>query len=170
VSRISLIAAVARNRAIGRDKGLAWLESADQAHFRDTTRGHAVVMGRKTWESLPAKVRPLPGRHNVVVTRNQGFTASGADTVHSLEQALALLRDVPEVFVIGGAQLYAQALPLAHRLVLTEVDADLPGDTFFPVWPREQFDEVARHSALSAAGVPYAFVTYQRRRASTLPP
>ena len=111
----SLIAAVARNGAIGRDNELLWKESADQKHFAATTRGHAVIMGRKTWESLPPRFRPLPGRRNIVVTRNAGFDAPGAETVDSLEAALQRVSGEPLAFVIGGAQLYAQALPLGGR-------------------------------------------------------
>ena len=106
---------------------------------------------------------PLPGRRNVVVTRNPAFEAAGAECVPSLDAALQRLADAPRVFVIGGAQLYAAALPLAQRLLLTEVDADLLGDAFFPSWDRKQFAEVARQSACTAAGTPYHFVTYERR-------
>ena len=166
---ITLIASVARNGAIGRDNGLLWHERADQQHFRATTLGCPVVMGRKTWETLPQKFRPLPGRRNVVVTRNTTYKAAGAETVPSLEHALALLADADKVFVIGGAQLYAQALPVAHELVLTEVDADLKGDTYFPAWDRQLFDEVERRSAIAADGVPYSFVTYRRRRGTLAP-
>ena len=165
--RLALIAAVARNGAIGRDNDLLFREAADQRHFRDTTMGCPVIMGRKTWDSLPARFRPLPGRRNLVLSRDAAFEAPGAEVVGSLDAALALTladaADTPRVFVIGGAQLYALALPRADELVLTEVDADLPGDVFFPPWDRSQFVETSRHDAVSAAGLPYAFVVYQRR-------
>lgn len=160
---VVLIAAVARNGAIGRGQELVFNEPADQRHFRQATLGSPVVMGRKTWQSLPVRFRPLPGRRNVVVTRNPAFEAAGAECVPSLDAALQRLADAPRVFVIGGAQLYAAALPLAQRLLLTEVDADLLGDAFFPSWDRKQFAEVARQSACTAAGTPYHFVTYERR-------
>ena len=162
---VSLIASVTRNRAIGRDGGLVWQDAADLRHFRDTTMGCPVVMGRRTWQALPAHVRPLPGRRNVVVTRNAGFVAAGADCVPSLDEALALLQAAPKIFVIGGAQLYLQAMPVADELVLTEVDVELEADTFFPAWDARDFVEVERHAAVSAAGVGYAIVTYQRKAA-----
>lgn len=167
---IALIAAVARNGAIGLGNQLIFREAADQAHFRDTTLGHPVVMGRKTWESLSARFRPLPGRRNIVVSRNPDFKAAGAEVAGDLEQALALAlvpkpqtQSAPRLFVIGGAQLYQLALPQAQWLVLTEVDADLQGDTFFPPWERTQFDKISSQAAVSAAGVTYRFVTYRRR-------
>ena len=163
-THLALIAAVARNGAIGRDNGLLFRESADQRHFRDTTLGCPVIMGRKTWDSLPARFRPLPGRRNLVLSRDAAFLAEGAEVVTSLDDALARVAGASKAFVIGGAQLYALALPRADELVLTAVDADLPGDVFFPPWDRSQFDETSRQSAFSADGLPYAFATYQRRR------
>ena len=158
-----LIAAVARNGAIGNDNGLLFRDPADQRHFRLATMGCPVVMGRKTWDSLPPRFRPLPGRLNVVVSRNAGFVAEGAQTASSLDAALALLAGEARVFVIGGAALYAMALPQADTLMLTEVHADLAGDTFFPTWRHGDFDEVSRQAAVSAAGVGFDFVTYRRR-------
>lgn len=163
-AEIVLIAAVARNGVIGRGNELVFTEPADQRHFRQATMGCPVVMGRKTWESLPPRFRPLPGRRNVVVTRNPAFQAPGAECVSSLAAALLQVAGARRVFVIGGAQLYAAALPLAHTLMLTEVDADLPGDTFFPAWDRTQFLEAARQGAHTEAGVAFHFVTYERCR------
>ena len=160
---IALIAAVARNGAIGRDNALLFHEPADQKHLRQTTMGCPVIMGRKTWDSLPARFRPLPGRRNIVLSHDAAFTAAGAEVAASLPEALALVHAAPRVFVLGGAQLYAQALPLAHMLVLTEIDADLPGDVFFPAWDRTQFTEHSRSSQRTASGVAYEFVTYLRR-------
>jgi dihydrofolate reductase len=160
---LALIAAVARNRVIGKDNDLVFKDGADQRHFRETTLGCPVIMGRRTWESLPPRFRPLPGRRNIVVTRNAAFEAPGAEVVPSLDVALQLVADVPQAFVIGGAQLYAQALPLARRLVLTEVDAELEGDSLFPAWDRAQFVEVSRDARMAADGTHFAFVTYERR-------
>ena len=164
---IALIAAVARNGAIGLGNDLIFREAADQKHFRQTTQGHPVVMGRKTWDSLPPRFRPLPGRRNLVISRNTALEAPGADVVQDLDQALNRVQDTQRIFVIGGAQLYALALPRAQLLVLTEVQAELNGDTFFPAWDRTQFEEVTSQSAVTAAGVPYRFVTYRRRAPRT---
>lgn len=162
---LALIAAVPRNLAIGRDGGLIWHESEDQKHFRRVTMGCPVIMGRKTWDSLPARFRPLPGRRNIVVTRDPAWQAEGAERASSLDTALALAGDTQRVFVIGGAELYALALPRADELVLTEIDTDLDGDVFFPDWPRASFRRVASEPHVSAAGVGYAFNHYERNEA-----
>ena len=161
--KLSLIAAVARNGAIGRDNDLLWKEPADQKHFAATTRGHAVVMGRRTWQSLPPRFRPLPGRSNIVITRSAGFDAPGAETADSLDAALQRLAGEPQVFVIGGARLYAQALPRVDEMVLTEIDADLDGDVHFPAWDRQAFVETSREGHVGADGMRFAFVTYRRK-------
>jgi dihydrofolate reductase len=161
--KLSLIAAVARNGAIGRDNELLWKESADQKHFAATTRGHAVIMGRRTWESLPPRFRPLPGRRNIVVTHNAHFDAPGAEVEPSLDAALALLAAAPCAFVIGGAQLYAQALPRAQRLLLTELDRDFDGDAHFPAWPRGEFVESSRTHHESVQGCSYQRADYRRK-------
>jgi dihydrofolate reductase len=161
---LCLIAAVARNGVIGRGNDLVWRDPLDAKHFRTTTMGCPVIMGRRTWDSLPARFRPLPGRRNVVVTRQSGWAACeaarGADVAFSLDAALAAVAadEAPRAFVIGGGELYALALPRANELVLTEIDADLEGDVYFPDWPREAFEEVAR-----TAHPGFAFVTYRRR-------
>ncbi len=160
---VALIAAVTRNGIIGRDQQLVWRDPQDARHFRDTTLGFPVVMGRKTWESLPPKYRPLPGRHNIVVTRNTVWHADGASRAASLHEALALAHGASKVFVMGGGELYAQALPLADELVLTEVAADRPGDTRFVTWDAAQFTETSRVEHTDAHGTPFSFVTYQRR-------
>ncbi len=159
---VSLIAAVARNGAIGEGSGLIWRESADQKHFRNMTMGCPVIMGRTTWDSLPARFRPLPGRRNIVLTRDASWRADGADTATSFDAALAVAADARKVFVIGGAQAYASALPVATELVLTEIDADLPGDTFFPPWDRAAFARTAFETHLDSQGVAYSFTTYTR--------
>ncbi len=165
MSEIVLVAAVAANGVIGRDNGLVFRHPADAKHFRDTTMGAPVIMGRKTWESLPARFRPLPGRRNLVVTRQPGYAAEGAETATSLDAALALAAAAPRVFVIGGGELYAQALPRADELVLTEVQAALDGDVRFPAIDPAQWDAVQRRQPeLDAPAVPaFAFVTYRRR-------
>ncbi|MBS1219986.1 MAG: dihydrofolate reductase [Proteobacteria bacterium] len=164
--KLGLIYARARNGVIGKAGGLPWHLPQDLAHFKRLTLGCPVIMGRRTWDSLPARFRPLPGRRNVVVSRNAELQAQGAEIAADLETALARVAEAPRAFVIGGAQLYAQALPMAHTLVLTEIDADLDGDAFFPAWERSQFEQTGSAGAVTAAGVPYRFVTYRRRQAA----
>ena len=163
-SELILIAAVARNGAIGRNNGLLFQDPVDQRHFRQATMGCPVIMGRKTWDSLPPRFRPLPGRRNVVVSRNPALSLQGAEAATSLDAALAQLHGEPRVFVIGGAELYALALPTADTLMLTEIDADLDGDSFFPHWQRKDFVEVSRSAPSTLGSVPFDFVTYRRRR------
>ena len=160
---LSLIAAVARNGVIGKSNALPWSDPEDLKHFRRVTMGCPVIMGRKTWDSLPERFRPLPGRRNIVISRHKGLAVPGAELARGLPEALARVMDAPRVFVIGGAQLYALALPMAHTLLLTEIDANLDGDVHFPAWDRTQFVETQRRSAVTADGVPYHFVTYRRR-------
>ncbi|HXG75537.1 MAG TPA: dihydrofolate reductase [Gaiellaceae bacterium] len=159
--KLALVAAVARNGVIGRGGALPWHLPEDLARFRDLTMGHPVVMGRKTWESLPERFRPLPGRRNVVVTRNPRWQATGAERAGSLEEALALVAGVERAFVIGGSELFAAALPLADELLLTELDVEAEGDVVFPVFDHA-FAEVAREPHVAADGTRYAFVTYER--------
>jgi dihydrofolate reductase len=154
---LSLIAAVARNGAIGRNNSLLLHLSEDLKHFKRVTLGCPVIMGRKTWDSIG---RALPGRRNIVVTRSAAWRAPGAEVARSLEVALALTQDAPKVFVIGGAELFAQALPQADELVLTEIDADLAGDTFFPPWDRSAFTQVSRENHTTPEGLKYGFVVY----------
>lgn len=164
MAELVLIAAMARGRVIGRAGALPWHLPEDLAHFRAATRGHAVVMGRKTWESLPARFRPLPGRRNLVVTRNPAWQAEGAEATSSLEAALERVGGADPVFVIGGAELYATALPLAQTLMLTEIDASIEGDTHFPAFDGLGFVEVARetHKAAAPNDFSFAFVSYRR--------
>ena len=161
--RVALVAAVARGGVIGRDSGIPWRLPEDMQRFRTITMGHPVVMGRRTWESLPDQFRPLPGRGNVVVTRNSDWSAQGADRAGSIEDALRLLEGEDTVFVIGGGEIYAAALPSADELLLTEIDAEIEGDTYFPNWDPDDFEEVARERNVSSEGVPFSFVTYERR-------
>ena len=158
------MAAVARNGVIGRDGAIPWRIPEDMRRFRELTTGHPVIMGRRTWDSLPDRYRPLPGRRNVVVTRNRDWNAEGAEAAASLDGALRLVEGADNVFVIGGAQLYADALPLADELLLTEIDADVEGDTCFPRWDPNEFDEVERETPASEPqSIPFSFVTYVRR-------
>jgi len=162
---LSLIAAVARNGVIGDGARLLWRLSEDQQHFKRSTLGHPVIMGRKTWDSLPASYRPLPGRRNIVVTRNPQWQAQGAEVASSLEAALERTAEADKAFVIGGGELYAQSLALADELLLTEIDRDFSGDTMFPAWDRGAFAERRRehHHAEPPNDFDYAFVTYQRK-------
>jgi dihydrofolate reductase len=162
--RLALIAALDRHRAIGRNGDLLWREKQDQQHFRVQTMGCPVIMGRKTWDSLPARFRPLPGRRNVVVSGNTVWKAEGAERAESLQAALALVAGAPKVFVIGGGQLYAQALPFADELVLTEIDTAFErADTFFPAFDRHAFRMASRDEHVAENGMRFAFVTYERR-------
>ena len=159
---ISLIAVVARNRAIGKNNALLWHLPEDLRRFRETTRGKPVIMGRRTWESLPSAFRPLPGRRNVVVSRNADYQAPGATLATSLDDAIRQTANSGEVFVIGGEQLYRQALPFADRLYLTEVDEVVDGDAYFPEFARRDWREVSRQSQGEVTEPRYAFVVYQR--------
>jgi dihydrofolate reductase len=161
MNTLALIAAVARNGAIGRGNALLWHLPEDLKHFKRTTMGCPVVMGRKTWDSIG---RPLPGRRNVVVTRNAAWAAEGAEAAPSLEDALGRVAEAPKVFVIGGAQLYALALPTVDELVLTEIDAEAPdADAFFPAFDRSAFVAETGEWQSSAAGPRFRVVTWRRR-------
>lgn len=158
---ISIIVAVARNGVIGDKNRLLWHIAEDLRHFKALTTGHPVVMGRKTYESLG---RPLPNRANVVVTRQQ-IAIPGCTVVHSLREALALFGPEEEVFVIGGAQIYAEALPLADRFCLTRVERDYEGDTHFPAWDPAAWRLVRSEAFACGAEYawPFVFETYERR-------
>lgn len=159
--RLTLIAALAKDRVIGIDNQMPWRLPEDLKRFKALTLGHPIIMGRKTWESLG---QPLPGRSNIVVSRNPGYAAPGASIVHSLEEAVALAAGsgAEDAFVIGGAEIYRQALPLARRLELTEIAADFPGDAYFPEFDTRDWLEIIRERHHSANGFDYAFVTYER--------
>lgn len=160
-----LIAAVARDGTIGKDNAMPWHLPEDLQRLRRLTMGCPVVMGRRTWDSLPARFRPLPGRRNIVVTRNPHWQAEGAEAALSLDAAVALAGLGTRLFVIGGGDLYREAIGRADELELTEIDRDFGGDTMFPHWDRSRFVEVHRESR--RAGPPndfdFAFVTYRRR-------
>jgi dihydrofolate reductase len=160
--RITLVAAVAKDGAIGRANDLLWREPRDMARFKALTLGRPVLMGRKTWDSLPARFRPLPGRRNLVISRSAP-ALPGAEVFDSLDAALAACTE-PEVCVIGGGEVYALALPRADRLALTEVDLAFPdADRHFPAWPRDRFTAAARETHHDAAGVRFDFVDYIRK-------
>ena len=159
---ISLIAAVAQNRALGKDGQLLWHLPEDMRYFRETTRGKPVIMGRKTWESLPDVFRPLPGRRNIVISRNPAYDAPGATLAGSLEEAVRLAQDDAEVFVIGGAEIYRQALPLAQRLYLTEVARDFDADAFFPEFSASDWTEISRSAAKTCADLDFTFAVIEQ--------
>lgn len=162
---ISLIVAIAHDNVIGRSNDLPWYLPADLKHFKAMTTGHTVVMGRKTYDSIAARLGgPLPDRHNVIVTRDEDMVVPGATVAHSLEIALDENKN-GELFVIGGAEIYAQALPHANKLYITEVDADIVGgDTFFPLIDPAVWRETSResHGKDDRNEHDYAFVTYER--------
>ena len=155
-----LVAAVAANGVIGKEGGLPWQLPEDLRHFKRLTLGHPVIMGRRTWESLG---KPLSGRDNIVVTGRAGYEAPGAAVAGSLEGALALCAGEPVAFVIGGSRLFAESLPLASGLVLTEIQRDFPGDTWFPEYDRSKWRETQREAHTAADGMRFDFVLYEPR-------
>lgn len=159
----SIVVAVARNGVIGRDNKLPWRLPADLAHFKKVTMGHPVVMGRRTYESIG---KPLEGRTNIVVTRDRGYRAPGCKVVHSLDEAWQAAGDAGEVAVIGGTTLFAETLPIADVIHLTEVEADVPGDTFMPRFDRGEWREreVARHAADERNAYPIRILELERKR------
>lgn len=158
---VSLIAAMSENRVIGAAGGLPWHLPLDMRHFKAVTTGHSVVMGRKTFETLPA---PLSNRRNIVVTRDPSYRADGADVVHSLEEALGLVADETEVFIAGGAEIYRAALPRADRLYLTLVHASVTGDTHFPAFDERAWRLVhdERHDRDERHPHAFSFRLYER--------
>jgi dihydrofolate reductase len=156
--RINMIYARAANGVIGCNNAMPWHLPEDMAHFKRLTHGWPVIMGRKTWDSLPARFRPLPGRTNVVITRQSDWSQDGALTAASLADALALCSFSEEVWIIGGAQIYAQAEPLAERIEVTEIAQDFAGDAFAPqLGP--QWVETARQDHVAASGLKFSFIT-----------
>lgn len=171
---IVIIAAVAKNRVIGRDNQLIWNIPEDMAHFKALTQDQTVLMGRKTWESLPARFRPLPRRRNIVISRQPDFVAPGAELANSLEAGLALAASDELIFIIGGAEIYQQAMPLANRLEITEVDLAPEGDSWFPeiaattetmAGPTVDWEKTAKKTPPSQTGTGFSFVTYRRQAA-----
>lgn len=160
--RLELVVAAARNGIIGRDHGLPWHLPADLAHFKRLTLGHPLLMGRRTWDSIG---RPLPGRRSIVLSRDPAFRAAGAEVVHSLAEARRVAAGAERLMVIGGADLFRACLGEAEFLHLTEVDADVAGDVYFPPWRPEDWQELSResHPADARHAYPYSFVTLRRR-------
>ena len=156
--RVYLVAAVAANGVIGNGGRLPWQLPEDLKHFKRLTLGHPVIMGRRTWESLG---KPLPGRDNIVVTGQPGYGVAGAAVARSLEGALALCAGEPVAFVIGGSRLFAESLPVAAGLVLTEIHRDFPGDTWFPEYDRSKWRETQREAHTAADGMRFDFVLYE---------
>ena len=161
--KLNLIYARAANGVIGKDGAMPWHLPEDLAHFKRLTQGHPVIMGRKTWDSLPVRFRPLPGRANIVVTRQADWNEIGAQRASSLREALSMAEQTDsEAWIIGGAQIYAQALPLASRVEVTEIGRDFDGDAHAPQLGPE-WQEVARSRHVGSGGLPFSFVTYERR-------
>lgn len=154
MTRITLIAALGRNRVIGRDGGMPWHLSEDLKHFKATTLGHPIIMGRKTFESIG---RALPARRSIVITRDRHWRHAGVEVAQSFADALALAGPADEVFVAGGGQVYAEAMPFAQRMLLTEVEESPDGDTWFPEWVTEDWREVSRDQRDG-----FDWVTYER--------
>jgi dihydrofolate reductase len=163
---ISLIAAVSKNHAIGKNNDLPWHLPDDMKYFMQTTKEHYVIMGRKNYESIPEKFRPLPNRTNIVVTRTKDFNAPNCLVVNSIEEGLALAKQANqnEIFIIGGSEIYALGLPMAERLYLTEIDAIIDGDTYFPEINKSEWREVSRkhHEADSRHAYAFDFVIYEK--------
>ena len=165
--RVYLVAAVAANGIIGANGKLPWHIPEELKHFKKLTLGHPVIMGRRTWESLKG---PLPQRENIVVTRTPGYEAPGAAVATSLEGALAMCIGEPVAFVIGGTQLFKESLPIAAGIVLTEIQRDYEGDTWFPAWDRSQWRESQREAHTAADGTRFDFVLYEKTSPGTRTP
>jgi dihydrofolate reductase len=159
MTRIVLVAAVAANGIIGKDGKLPWHLPEDLKHFKHVTMGHPAIMGRKTWESLKG---PLPGRENIVITRQAGYEAKGAAVASSLDAALALCAGEPVVCVIGGERVFKDSLSIATQLDLTEIQRDFEGDTRFPAYDRSQWREKKRETHTAANGMRFDFVLYEK--------
>ena len=163
MTRVNLIFARAANGVIGKNNALPWHLPEDMAHFRKLTSGAPVIMGRNTWDSLPPKFRPLPNRVNIVVTRQTDWRAEGATRAANVADAIALAEhtSAAEVWVIGGAQIYAEAIPLAQRAIVTEIDQEFAGDAYAPEFGAD-WREVGRESHVSVNGLAFSYVTWER--------
>ena len=160
---INMIFARSANGVIGMNNAMPWHLPEDLAHFKKLTLGCPVIMGRKTWDSLPAKFRPLPGRTNVVITRKADWQAAGAHSAGSLSDALAICQAASDVWIIGGAQIYTQALPLAHRIEVTHIDKTYDGDAFAPTLGN-QWQQSLKEQHVSSTGLNFSFITYVRQK------
>lgn len=170
---LALIAATAHGAVIGIDNRMPWNLPEDMKFFRETTRGKPVIMGRKTWESLPEAFRPLPGRLNIVLSRNPKFHAEGCTVATSFQDALgiAAASKAEIAFVIGGAELYRQTLPYADLLLLTEIEGEFKGDAFFPEFDKTEWEVTKRDPGFSpSADLHFAFVTYERSNTAPCKP
>ncbi|MEM9894848.1 MAG: dihydrofolate reductase [Bacteroidota bacterium] len=163
---VSMIAAMGSNRVIGKDNDIPWSLPDDFKFFRDTTKGHHVIMGRKNWESLPHKFKPLPYRTNIIITRQEKYIAEGAIVVASMEDALQVAEkdEQQELFIIGGGEIYQMALPLANKIYLTEIHQDFKGSVFFPNFSQETWKEISRvkHQQDEKHAYAFDFVQYNR--------
>lgn len=163
---ISLIAALSKNRVIGKNNDLPWHLPDDMKYFMQTTKGHHVIMGRKNYDSIPEKFRPLPNRTNIVVTRQKDFSAPNCTIVNSIEQGIAIAKKANELetFIIGGAQIYSEGMALTQRMYLTEIQADIEGDTYFPEIPSGKWKETSRihHPTDARHKFKFDFVIYDR--------
>lgn len=160
----SIIVALSKNMVIGKGNDLIWEIPDDHIRFKNITMGHPVVMGRKTWESIPEKFRPLPGRTNFVITRDISYSAPGAKVTASLEDALAQAQSAPgseEIFIVGGGEIYKQALPLTDRLYLTVIDKEVEGDTFFPEY-KDLFIKKISEEPREFEGLKYSYLTLEK--------
>jgi dihydrofolate reductase len=164
MTTLSLVLARASNGVIGKNNVLPWRLPQDMAHFKKVTLGKPVIMGRKTWDSLPAKFRPLPGRRNIVITRDGSWQQAGAERATSLLEAMQRCQGEAEACIIGGAQIYVEALPLARRVYLTEIDHPFEGDTYFPALDAQQWREARRetHRSEGPPAFDFSFVVYER--------
>lgn len=164
---ISLIAAVAQNRVIGKNNDLPWHLPDDMKYFMKTTSGHHVIMGRKNYESIPEKFRPLPNRNNIVVTRQKNYDAPLCRVVNSVEEAIAIAKNenAHETFIIGGAEIYKYAMPFTQRMYLTEIHASVEGDTYFPEIDKSEWNEVSRmhHPVDERHKHSFDMVVYERK-------
>lgn len=159
MTKLSIIVATDKKRGIGISNQLPWHLPEDLAHFKSTTSGHPIIMGRKTYDSIG---RPLPKRRNIVISRNSEWNQNGVETVNSIEKAFALLNE-EQAFVIGGAQIYQQALPLAERLIVTEIQAEYACDAFFPSIDPQVWEESSRQSFISSNNLAYDIVIYLKK-------
>ena len=159
---LSAIAAVAQNGIIGKDNDLIWHLPDDLKHFKNLTKGHTIIMGRKTWESIGSK--PLPKRRHIIITRNANYFASGAEVVTSVEAAIALIENDEQPFIVGGAEIYKLAMPFVKRLELTYVHHDFEGDTYFPEFDKNEWETTSetRHETDEKHQWPFTFVRLDR--------
>jgi len=159
--KLSIIVAIAKNGVIGGNNGLLWHIPEDLKHFKKITSGHSIIMGRKTFESIG---KPLPHRRNIVVTRNPSFNADGIEIANSLDKALDLVRDESEVFIIGGGEIYKQALPIADKLYVTRVHESYEGDTYFPPISPDEWQLISSDKQSPTDGPGFTFEEYKRKQ------